>query len=182
MRLFIVLSLLLTCQSASLAQGVNEARDILFKGNGERIVCSIRSLENDRIQYVTGGRYLTTTYLQRLSRIAFGDGSSREIQPVVWISGEEDWQKVKVVSDLSKVLNLPEVGIIDVQRMGTLFSKQEKTVAAAMEQIKREAAKIGSHVVLIVDSERKGGLIELDGDKVIGIRSVAKFACIAYGF
>jgi ABC-type uncharacterized transport system substrate-binding protein len=83
---------------------------------------------------------------------------------------------VKVVSDLSKVLNLPEVGIIDVQRMGTLFSKQEKTVAAAMEQIKREAAKIGSHVVLIVDSERKGGLIELDGDKAIGIRSVAKFA------
>lgn len=164
------------------AQGTDGPKDTIVKANGERIVCVINTFENDKIQYVTGGRFLTTTYVQRLSRISFSDGSVQEIQPILKISGEQDWQKVKVVSDPARVKNLLQVGIIDVQRQGSLFAKQEKVMEGVIDQIKKEAAKIGSHIVLLVESDNRSGGLELDGDRIIGIRPGVKFVAVAYGF
>jgi hypothetical protein len=164
------------------AQEEYPARDTIIKGNGDRIVCFVKTFENDRIQYVTGGRFLTTTYTQRLSKIIFSDGTFHDIQPVLKINGEQDWERVKVVSDRGKVKNLIENGIIDVQKQGALFGKQEKVRTALIDQIKKEAAKMGAHIVLIVDSDNNSGGIEWDGDKIISIRPGAKITAVSFGF
>jgi len=78
-------------------------KDTLIKGNGERIYCVIKTFENDKVQYITGGRFLTTTYTQRLSEIKFSDGTSQFFQPLFKINSEDDWQKIKVTSDQSKL-------------------------------------------------------------------------------
>jgi len=172
---------LLSCINTT-AQDVPIPKDTILKGNGEKIVCFIKSYENDRVQYLTGGRFLTTTYTQRLSRIIFGDGTLQEFQPVIRISSDADWEKVKVVADPGKVKNLVELGVIDIEKQGSLFTKQEKIRTALIEQIKKESSKLGAHMVLIVDADNSSGGIDWDGERIIGIRPGAKISAIAYGF
>lgn len=156
-------------------------KDTIIKANGERIVCVIKTLENDKVQYITGGRFLTTTYTQRLSRINFSDGSHQFYQPILNIT-ENDWQSVKIVSDRARVKNLVEKGIVNAERQGSVFSKQQKMQSEALDQIKKEAAKLGSHIVLIVDATNTSGTLEMQGENIIGIRTGAKITAIAYGF
>jgi len=52
----------------------------------------------------------------------------------------------------------------------------------ALERIKKEAAKLGSHIVLILDSNNSDGGIILDGDRIVGFRSGSKITAKAYGF
>jgi hypothetical protein len=80
------------------------------------------------------------------------------------------------------VKNLLEVGIIDAQRQGSVFSKQDKMKSAVIDQIKKEAAKLGSHIVLVVDENNSNGGFEMEGDKIVGFRSGSKITAIAYGF
>jgi len=156
-------------------------KDTIIKANGEKIVCVIKTLENDKVQYITGGRFLTTTYTQRLSRINFSDGTHQFYQPVINIT-ENDWQIVKIVSDRSRVKNLIEKGMVNAERQGSVFSKQDKMKNEAIDQIKKEAAKLGAHIVLIVDATNTSGSLEMQGDNIIGIRTGAKITAIAYGF
>ena len=157
-------------------------KDTLIKGNGERIYCVIKTFENDKVQYITGGRFLTTTYTQRLSEIKFSDGTSQFFQPLFKINSEDDWQKIKVTSDQSKVKNLLELGVIDAEQTGSVFAKQDKLKSLALERIRKEAAKLGSHIVLILDSNNSDGGIILDGDRIVGFRSGSKITAKAYGF
>ena len=177
----ITLCFLLKSFSAS-AQEAPLPKDTILKGNGERIVCIIKSFENDRVQYITGGRFLTTTYTHRLARILFGDGSHQDFQPITRIAGEEDWTKVKVVADPVRVKNLVELGVIDIEKQGPLFTKQEKVRSAIIEQIKKEASKLGAHIVLVVDADNSSGGIDWDGERIIGIRPGAKITAVAFGF
>jgi hypothetical protein len=156
-------------------------KDTIIKATGEKIVCVIKTLENDKVQYITGGRFLTTTYTQRLSRINFSDGSHQFYQPILNIT-ENDWQSVKIVSDRSRVKNLVEKGIVNAERQGSVFSKQQKMQSEALDQIKKEAAKLGSHIVLIVDASNTSGTLEMQGENIVGIRTGAKITAIAYGF
>lgn len=156
-------------------------KDTIIKASGEKIVCVIKTLENDKVQYITGGRFLTTTYTQRLSRINFSDGSHQFFQPILNIT-ENDWQSVKIVSDRARVKNLVEKGIVNAERQGSVFSKQQKMQSEALDQIKKEAAKLGSHIVLIVDATNTSGTLEMQGENIIGIRTGAKLTAIAYGF
>lgn len=157
-------------------------KDTLIKGNGERIYCVIKTFENDKVQYITGGRFLTTTYTQRLSEIKFSDGTSQFFQPLSIITGESDWQNIKVTSDQAKVKNLLELGVIDAEQTGSVFAKQDKMKSLALDRIKKEAAKLGAHIVLIVDSNNSDGGIILDGDRIVGFRSGSKITAKAYGF
>jgi hypothetical protein len=95
---------------------------------------------------------------------------------------ENDWQSVKIVSDRSRVKNLVEKGIVNAERQGSVFSKQQKMQSEALDQIKKEAAKLGSHIVLIVDASNTSGTLEMQGENIVGIRTGAKITAIAYGF
>ena len=91
-------------------------------------------------------------------------------------------KKIKVTSDQSKVKNLLELGVIDAEQTGSVFSKQDKLKSLALERIRKEAAKLGSHIVLILDSNNSDGGIILDGDRIVGFRSGSKITAKAYGF
>ena len=174
-------SLFMSINAINAQEEAEVKKDTIIKANGEKIVCVIKTLENDKVQYITGGRFLTTTYTQRLSRINFNDGSHQYYQPVLNIS-ENDWQVGKIVADRTRVKKLLEKGIVNAQRQGSVFSKQEKMKNEAIDQIKKEAAKLGSHIVLIVDETNTNGSLEMQGDNIVSIRTGAKITAIAYGF
>jgi hypothetical protein len=158
-----------------------QAKDTIIKANGEVVTCVIKSIENDKVQYLVGGRFLTTTYMQRLSEIKFTDGSNQFIQPVLKIT-ELDWEKVQITSDVNKVKNLFEKGYVTSNNEGSVFSNQEKLKSKSIEVIKREAAKLGAHWVLILESNNTKGNVEIVGDQIVGIRSGSKITGTAYGF
>ncbi len=172
--LFFLVSMDSICQEAI-------AKDTIIKANGEVVACVIKSIENDKVQYIVGGRFLTTTYLQRLSEIKFTDGSNQYIQPVVKIT-DLDWEKVQITSDINKVKNLFEKGYVTSSNEGSVFSKQEKLKEKSVESIKREAAKLGAHLVLILESNNTKGNVEIVGDQIVGVRSGSKITGTAYGF
>jgi hypothetical protein len=156
-------------------------RDTIIKANGEIIICEIKSIENDKLQYLSAGRFLTTTYLQRISEIKFADGTKQYIQPILKIT-ENDWENVQLVSNASRVKNLFEKGYVESNNEGSIFTKQEKLKNKSIEVIKKEAAKLGAHIVLITISNNIKGNVEIENDQVIGIRSGSKISGIAFGF
>lgn len=156
-------------------------KDTIIKGNGEVIICNIKSIENDKIKYLVGNKFLTTTYTQRVSEIKFSDGTSQFITPVLKI-GESDWEKVIVTSDLNRVKNLVEKGYVEAKNQGSIFSKQEKLKNKSIELIKKEAAKLGAHIVLITNTNDVNGSLEFENDQIIGVRSGSTINGTAYGY
>jgi len=157
------------------------SRDTIIKANGEIISCVIKSFEDDKIKYLLGDRFIVTTYLQRLSEVKFSDGSKQLIQPILKIT-EKDWEKVILTSDINKVKNLVLKGFVETSNQGTFFSNQEKLKSKSVDFIKKEASKLGAHIVLINVSNDQKGNIEMVGDEIIGTRSGSTLSGTAYGF
>jgi hypothetical protein len=124
--------------------------DTLFKLNEEIIVCKVTNISEFEIVYSFVGESLTNTISKKqLKEIHFGSGRVQKISDLIAINGEEDWEKVQLTTLQIDVVGLTKKGEVKGKAMGTALANMTKVKKRAEEQIKREAAKLGAHIVFM---------------------------------
>lgn len=100
-----------------------------------------------------------------LSEVRFSSGRIQQMSQKIYVNSAEDWQKVRVVNDKNEVLGLKSLGQVEKHSSGTWsFSItaghfSEKT----LKKIRKEAAKRGGCIVLVLSQQSKSGGVFNDG-------------------
>ena len=98
-----------------------------------------------------------------IAEVRFGSGRVQQMSQKVNVNSADDWEKVRIVNDKNEVLGLKSLGQVEKHSSGTWsFSVtaghfSEKT----MKKIRKEAAKRGGCIVLLLsESSQSGGFFQ----------------------
>lgn len=133
--------------------------DRIVKHGGDTIFCKVTELTDRKIKYKLDGEDLTNSVSENIVKeIRFSNGRVQEISQHIIIRGAEDWEKVQIVYDKAEVDGLvrkKELAAKATAVFGTTgLGKMEKK---AIEKLKKEAAALGCHMVLILTTSGRGG-------------------------
>jgi len=150
--------------------------DTIFQLNNETLICKVSNISEFEIVYSFIGESLTNTISKKQVReIHFGSGRIQKISELVVINGEQDWEKVQLTTIQSDVTGLVKKQEVKGKSWGTTVANMTELKNKAEQQIKKEAAKTGCHIVYIqvyriVDSQfgLVNGKVDING--------------VAYGF
>jgi hypothetical protein len=135
--------------------------DTVIKIKGDALAVKIININEYEITYSFPNEQLTYSVSKNVIReIRFGSGRREAITSPEEIKGEEDWEKVILTSVPSNIKGLTLVKDIDG------FGKHRDPRIAdvrAMEQIKREAAILGAHIVLIESKVVNSNVLVITG-------------------
>lgn len=124
--------------------------DTIFQLNNEILVCKVTNISEFEITYSYVGESLTNTVSKKQVReIHFGSGRIQKFSELIIINGEEDWEKVQLTTLQTEIVGLTKKGEVKGKAMGSALADMNKVKSRAEEQIKREAAKLGAHIILI---------------------------------
>ncbi|AMR28990.1 hypothetical protein A0257_19060 [Hymenobacter psoromatis] len=125
--------------------------DKIVKVNNETLSVKVVTVGEQSISFT----YPNETVINTLSRnqikeIDFASGRVQTITERIIIEGEQDWQKVIVTTLESDVSGLVRKGEVKAKATGgSTFSNQANIDARATEKLKKQAAKLGAHIILI---------------------------------
>jgi hypothetical protein len=132
--------------SFSFSQTPNQ--DTIYTLKGEFIPAFVVNISEYDITYSFPGEQLTYTIAKAtVKHIQFGSGRIQYINNKVNINSEEDWEFVRttqVPSDI-KGLNLKE----DISASSYTYGYGNANEEKVMERLKRKAASIGAHIILV---------------------------------
>lgn len=144
------LSLLLSSSAfLSLAQDVK--LDKIVKLNNETLSVHVVTVGEQNISFTYPNETVVNTLSKnQIKEIDFASGRVQAITERVTITGEQDWEKVLITTLESDVSGLVRKGELRAKATGgSTFSNQANIDARATEKLKKQAAKIGAHIVLI---------------------------------
>ena len=149
MKKFLFLILLIGSVITSLvAQTIKN--DTIFQVNNELVVCKVINISEFEIAYSFIGESLTNAISKKqVKEIHFGSGRLQKFSEITIIKGEQDWEKVQLTTFQTDVVGLIKKGEVKGKAMGTALANMTKVKGRAEEQIKREAAKLGAHIIFI---------------------------------
>lgn len=127
------------------------SNDTISKINGERIAVKILSTSDKDVTFSYPGETMTTVLSKNLIKeIIYSSGRKEKISEMVIITGEKDWEKVRLTTLASDIEGLVKKGDLDEHKrnMG-IYTPAKKTNEMLEEKIRREAAKLGAHIVLL---------------------------------
>lgn len=126
--------------------------DTIVKLNGERIVVKIVNNNETNIIFSYPGETMTNTLSKNLIKeIIYSSGRKEKINEKIVINGEKDWKKVKLTTLVTDIEGLVKKGDLDehMRDLGPIYSSAKKADKKLQIRIKQDAAKLGSHIVLI---------------------------------
>ncbi|HYV94961.1 MAG TPA: hypothetical protein VE978_24515 [Chitinophagales bacterium] len=124
--------------------------DTIFQLNNEVIICKVSNISEFEIVYSYIGESLTNSISKKqVKEIHFGSGRIQKFSQLIAINGEEDWEKVQLTTLPSDVVGLVKKGEVKGKAWGSTVEDMTDLKNRAEEKIKREAAKLGCHIVLI---------------------------------
>lgn len=142
-----------------------EKNDTICKINGEIIAVKIVNTTTNDITFSRPGETLTETLPKNLIKeITYSNGRKEKVSEMIIIKGEEDWEKVKLTSIPEDVAGLVKKGDIQATKTNLgLYTPAKKVKPKLEAEIKKEAAKIGAHIVLITSTTPEGMNYRLAG-------------------
>lgn len=143
-------ALLLTLFALS-AQAQDVKPDKLVKLTNEELLVNVLSVNERDVSFTyPGEKAVTVLNKNQIKEIDFASGRVEKMTEKVIIASEEDWQKVVVTTLESDVIGLRRKGEVRAKATGaTAFSNQANIDARATEKMKREAARLGAHIILL---------------------------------
>ena len=133
--------------------------DTIFPLNGQSIPCKVAKVGETEIEYTfLGETVMNTVNKKQVSEIHFSSGRIQKISEKVLITGEDDWQKVILTTLPADVAGLVKKELIRGKATGfTTLSNIDNIKGRAEEEIKRTAASLKCHVVLIQTYNERPG-------------------------
>jgi len=146
MKKILIISVLSVCINIIYAQ------DKIIKLTGDTISCRVSEITDDYVKY----RYEREDVLNNISKniikeIVFISGRVQKFNELIIITGEDDWEKVHVTNLESDIKGLVKICEVNVKSNAVMSRDVGKQQQKAMEKLKREAAKKGAHIVLLLD-------------------------------
>lgn len=135
-------------------------QDTIHTYSNEKIICKVVEILDDKVKY----KYINEDIINSISKnnftsIVLESGRIINGNPRVIILDENDWTKVVItkeasdISDLDKVAEISEKAVSSAGAYGSL----EKMKKKALDALKKKAAKLGCHIVLILDDNSMDG-------------------------
>lgn len=142
------------------------SQDKLYFHNGKIAEGKVVETNDLFIKFIYKGEDVVNTMGRNaLAKVEFASGRIMELSQKIIIESPLDYEKVRVVYDKNEVLGLKSLGQIEKHSSGTWsfsitaghFSEK------ALKKIRKEAAKRGGCIVLVLSSQSKSGGFFSDG-------------------
>jgi len=129
------------------------AQDQLSYLNGEVKKVKIVKVGEEKIEFsYYGESTINEVSRGKISHIIFESGRREEITKIETVSGEADWEKVKIIGQETDIdpsaLQVAEKG---ERRHSIPFGTESKIKVKLIEKVKREAATLGCNYLSIKD-------------------------------
>lgn len=134
------------------------AQDVIQTHKGDSLNVKVVSVGENSITYSYPNETATNTIGNAsVLRIIFASGREQFISKKVFIGSEESWENVVISNNPADVVGLRRVGDVKGKAGGYWGMRTVKGAdRKATERIKREAAKMGAHIVFILEKETTG--------------------------
>ena len=125
--------------------------DRLVKVTNEELLVNVVSVNEREVTFTyPGEKAVNVLSKNQIKEIGYASGRVEKMTERVVIVSEEDWQKVAVTTLESDVAGLSRKGEVRAKAAGaTAMSNQANIDARATEKLKREAARLGAHIILL---------------------------------
>ncbi|MDH1602077.1 MULTISPECIES: hypothetical protein [Empedobacter] len=150
------------------------SQDIIKTHKDEVIKGKVIEVSDKEVKFQYEGESMINTLSKNLvSEIDFESGRNQKISDKVIINDEKDWEKV-IITNLESDVNGLTRGeeIMAKASSGWSTTGEGKMQKLAMDKLKKEAAKKGYHVVLILTSTSKGGSYGISGGTKASVTGV----------
>lgn len=155
------------------------AQDKIITHNSDTIICKIVDVLENNIKYKFPNEDFTNVINNaQVEKVEFSSGRIQIISEKIVINGENDWEKVLVTNVLDEIKGLKRKGEVYGKSTGAwgAASNAKKVYKKAEEKLKKEAAKMGAHIIYMKD------LIVKDGDLSTGQWAKSMLSGVAYGY
>lgn len=133
--------------------------DKLIKHNGEKLDVKVLKVGETTITFKYPGEDAEQTIGKfAVASITYGgSGRKEEISEKIVISGEDDWEKVQILTDKSQVLGLKKGEDVRGKTSGLLsYNTAGSADKKATRRIKEAAAKAGAPFILLTSDKNDG--------------------------
>lgn len=146
--------------------------DKIIKVSGETVTAKVTAVTDHDVSFVYPGEETVNVIgTNQVKEIDFASGRVQMLTKRVEIHNEEDWGKVTVTTVPGDVQGLVSKGdVVAAAIPMTAFSSQEALNERATEKLKRKAAKMGAHIILLTS----------DQNSILAGKTVKKG--VAYGY
>lgn len=169
MKRIIIVTLLLSISWTGYSQ------DKIITHRGDTLQCKVTEVTDKGVKYKFDGEDLINNISKNLvQEIKFSTGRVQKMTDKITINGEEDWEKVQITNLESDVEGLSrKQELMAKASSGWSTTNQGKMEKKAMDKLKKEAAAIGCHMVLILTTTGKGGHYGISGGTKASVTGVA---------
>lgn len=131
--------------------------DIIVKHNGEKLNAKITAVD-DKITFTYPGETVINTLSKNcVKEIIFSSGRIQECTTKIIILGEDDWEKVIFTSNPEDVKCLVRKGEVSASASNSWnFKSKDGVDKKASMKIKKEAAVMKAHIILLLDQHKEG--------------------------
>jgi hypothetical protein len=152
------------------ANSTTEKSDTIIKLGGKKIPCTVLKENATSFSYTLPERSeLNEMPKKDVQTVIYRNGRKRDVnKPVFQVIDKNQWEAVLVTENPAEVEGLYQVGAIKTTAASDSRSP-EAAKSSATIRLQKKAANMGALIVLIVDSELKGGYGEIPGCEMIGI-------------
>jgi hypothetical protein len=134
------------------------SQDIIQTHKGDSLNVKVVSVGENSITYSYPNETATNTIGNAsVLRVMFASGREQYITKKVFIGGEGSWENVIISNNPADIVGLRRVGEVKGKAGGYWGMRTVKGAdKKATERIKRDAAKMGAHIVFILEKETTG--------------------------
>ena len=150
---------ILTLFTALFALAAFSQNDKMTKHNGEKLEVKVLKVGETTITYKYPGEDAEQTIGKyAVANIVYGtSGRKEEISEKIVISGEDDWEKVQILTDKAQVIGLKKGDEVRGKTAGMYsFNTAGSADKKATRRIKEAAAKAGAQFVLLTSDKNDG--------------------------
>lgn len=142
-----------------------KSQDKIIEHTGDTINCNVSEVLEKEIKFSYKDETVINTISRNLvNKIIFSSGRIQNISEKIIIRSEDDWGKVIITNLESDVAGLKKVGEIQAKaNSGWSTTSEGKMQAKALEKLKKEAAKQGAFIVLILTGTSQAGHYGVSG-------------------
>lgn len=157
------MSFLLLALTSGVAHAQGVKLDKIVKLSGDTLRANVTTVGEQSVSFTYPGESVTNTLSKnQIKEIDFASGRVQPMSTRVTVRGEQDWANVLVTTSENDVAGLVRKGEVRAKASGmTTMSSQANIDARATEKLKREAARLGAHIVLLQNQSNQHGLYGL---------------------
>lgn len=154
MKLFIITLILTLISLKSFGQ------DTITTYSGNKIICKVVEISENAVKFKFVGEDVISSVLKtNFISIKLESGRTIEGTPRIMISNEYDWGKVQITRNPNEVEGLVKVSEIKEKAVSAIgaYGNLEKMKIKAYDGLKKQAAKMGCHIILIIEDDSREG-------------------------